>query len=63
MFPEGLCRALSRLHSNAPTHSSKHTRTLVERTFGGRKLEDVFDWFGMEPIASGSIAQVRVRLS
>jgi aarF domain-containing kinase len=58
MFPEELCRALSQLHSNAPTHKPAHTRQLVERTFGNRKIEEVFDWFSMKPMASGSIAQV-----
>lgn len=50
MFPESLCRALSQLHSDAPKHSAKHTRTLVERTFGGRRLEEVFDCFAIPQI-------------
>eukprot|EP00611_Tribonema_gayanum_P008652 TRINITY_DN1824_c2_g1_i1.p1 TRINITY_DN1824_c2_g1~~TRINITY_DN1824_c2_g1_i1.p1 ORF type:complete len:579 (+),score=217.37 TRINITY_DN1824_c2_g1_i1:170-1906(+) len=58
MFPEALCRALSTLHSNAPVHGAAHTRARVEAMFGGRRVEDVFDWFDMAPMASGSIAQI-----
>ncbi|CAM9511751.1 unnamed protein product, partial [Phaeothamnion confervicola] len=58
IFPEGLCRALSQLHSQAPRHRYAHTEALVEAAFGGRKVSEVFDWFGKQPIASGSIAQV-----
>ena len=63
MFPEELCKALSKLHSNAPTHKPAHTRHLVERAFGNRRLEDVFEWFDIKPLASGSIAQVRASSS
>ena len=60
MFPEDLCIALSRLHSNAPSHSWTHTRKCVESSLGleDGTLEDVFWRFDKEPIASGSIAQV-----
>jgi predicted unusual protein kinase regulating ubiquinone biosynthesis (AarF/ABC1/UbiB family) len=58
MFPEELCRALSALHAGAPVHAERHTRARVEALFGGRALEEVFDWFDAAPMASGSIAQV-----
>jgi len=57
MFPEALCIALSKLQANAPAHSYTYTRSEVLREFG-RPIEDMFDSFEEEPIASGSIAQV-----
>lgn len=57
-FPEELCSLLSLLHSHAPSHSYRYTERVVRRAMGGRPLSTVFDWFGQEPIASGSIAQV-----
>ena len=60
MFPVELCSALSRLHSDAPSHSWGHTRRCVESSLGLEDggLEEVFWRFDEEPIASGSIAQV-----
>ncbi|CAM9506594.1 unnamed protein product [Chrysoparadoxa australica] len=58
MFPEALCQALAVLHSTAPTHGYSHSKRLVERALGGRPIAEIFDWFGKEPMASGSIAQV-----
>ncbi len=57
MFPSELCEALSSLHDAAPRHGWRATRDCVEAAFGG-KLEDHFDSFEVEPLASGSIAQV-----
>lgn len=57
MFPEKLCAALSRLHSQAPTHSYQYTRQEVEKAML-KPLSDSFDFFEKKPIASGSIAQV-----
>lgn len=58
LFQEDLCSTLSMLHSYAPVHSFEYTRKEVEKALGQR-IEDVFDSFDPEPIASGSIAQVR----
>jgi hypothetical protein len=41
----------------APTHGFQWTRRLVQQAFG-LPLEQLFDSFDMEPLASGSIAQV-----
>ncbi len=57
MFPEGLCAALSELHSQAPTHGFGWTKAEVERAFD-QPLGQVFDEFDEKPVASGSIAQV-----
>lgn len=46
------------LHSFAPTHPFAFSRQAVEGAFG-QKLEEVFEAFDPEPVASGSIAQVR----
>jgi hypothetical protein len=55
---EELCSTLAMLHSFAPTHKFAFSRKAVEEAFG-QKLEEVFDAFDPEPVASGSIAQVR----
>ncbi len=57
IFPEELCTTLAMLHSFAPTHAFAFTRQAVEEAFG-QPLEEVFDAFDPEPVASGSIAQV-----
>ncbi|KAG7862970.1 hypothetical protein KL939_000289 [Ogataea angusta] len=58
IFSKGLCEELAQLHSNAKSHSFRHTRQIIESTFGGNKLEDVFDEFDPVPIGCGAIAQV-----
>ena len=60
MFPGDLCDALAVLQTSAPQHSWHVTRATVEHAFG-RPLEVVFNDFGRQPVASGSIAQVRAR--
>jgi len=57
IFPEELCTTLAMLHSYAPTHSYAFTKQAIEEAFG-RPLEEIFEAFDPEPIASGSIAQV-----
>lgn len=49
---------MSNLHSNVPPHSIKVTKRIVERAFGGRPFEDIFDEFIEEPLGVGAIAQV-----
>ncbi|KAI2500225.1 kinase [Fragilaria crotonensis] len=60
MFPESLCAALSQLTNDAPTHSWKHTKKVMESSLGlpPDSLLKVFDSFDQKPLASGSIAQV-----
>lgn len=50
---------MAMLHSDAPVHAYEHTRREVEEALKV-PLEQVFDTFDREPIASGSIAQVGV---
>ncbi|KAL3691248.1 hypothetical protein R1sor_004899 [Riccia sorocarpa] len=57
LFPRDLCSYLSKLHSKAPAHNFAQTRKTVEKAFG-RKLDEIFEDFEEEPVASGSIAQV-----
>ena len=58
MFPPDLCQKLEKLQSNAPSHASSRSIAAVESSFGCR-VEDIFEEFQDQPIASGSIAQVR----
>ncbi|KAL7130166.1 hypothetical protein ABFS83_13G115200 [Erythranthe nasuta] len=57
LFPRDLCSELSKLHMKAPEHSFAYTKKTIERAFG-RKINEIFDDFEEEPVASGSIAQV-----
>ncbi|KAH9300518.1 hypothetical protein KI387_012101, partial [Taxus chinensis] len=57
LFPRDLCDQLAKLHSKAPAHEFSHTKKTVESAFG-RRLQDIFEDFEVEPVASGSIAQV-----
>ncbi|XP_075477108.1 uncharacterized protein LOC142518247 [Primulina tabacum] len=57
LFPRDLCSELSKLHTKAPEHSFAYTKKAIEKAFG-RKISEIFDDFEVEPVASGSIAQV-----
>ncbi|KAL8512019.1 hypothetical protein ACS0TY_018469 [Phlomoides rotata] len=57
LFPRDLCNELSKLHTKAPEHSYQYTKKTIEKAFG-RKINEIFDDFEEEPVASGSIAQV-----
>mmetsp|Transcript_48893 Transcript_48893/g.110964 ORF Transcript_48893/g.110964 Transcript_48893/m.110964 type:complete len:584 (-) Transcript_48893:241-1992(-) len=57
ILPEQLCAQLAKLQTAAPAHSYAYTKQEVENTFG-RALEEVFQDFSENPVASGSIAQV-----
>jgi ABC1 atypical kinase-like domain len=57
---QDLCEVLSELHDRAPTHSFAATRRQVEGAFG-RRLEEMFESFEEQAVASGSIAQVRCK--
>ena len=58
MFPADVCTQLALLQTKAPTHSYQHTRSAVEAAFG-QPLPKLFAEFEEDPVASGSIAQVR----
>ena len=60
MFPDALCDALARLHSDAPAHSWQVSRETLETSLciAPNTLDTVFDDIETTPIASGSIAQV-----
>jgi aarF domain-containing kinase len=57
LFPRDLCAQLSKLHSKAPAHKYSQTKHIIEGAFG-RKVEEIFEDFEEEPVASGSIAQI-----
>lgn len=57
LFPRDLCSVLSELHAKAPAHNFAQTKRTVEAAFG-RKLDEIFEDFEEDPVASGSIAQV-----
>lgn len=57
LFPKDICDQMAKLHSKAPAHGFSHTKKTVESAFGHR-LQDIFEDFEIEPVASGSIAQV-----
>eukprot|EP00667_Euglena_gracilis_P008757 EG_transcript_8875 len=59
LFPKEFCDVLSDLHDNVRPHGMRHTRRVIERSFG-RKVEDLFSDFPQKPVGSGSIAQVYV---
>ena len=46
------------LHSQAPAHSLQHTKETIERAFGGRLFDDIFEEFQAKPLGVGAIAQV-----
>lgn len=57
LFPRDLCAQLATLHSKAPAHKFKQTKQIIEGAFG-RKIDEIFEDFEEEPVASGSIAQI-----
>ncbi|ETO27985.1 ABC1 family protein [Reticulomyxa filosa] len=57
VFPMEICKTFAHLRVNAPMHSFEETCKLIENSFG-RPIDDIFERFYVEPIASGSIAQI-----
>lgn len=57
IFPLEICQALAGLRIQAPIHSFEETCRVIEESFG-RKIDEIFERFYIEPVASGSIAQV-----
>lgn len=49
---------MSSLHSDAPAHSLDKTKKIVEKAFGGRKFDTIFEEFHTKPLGVGAIAQV-----
>lgn len=58
IFPIEMCEIMSKLHSNAPAHSMRATRRIVEAAFGARDFDEIFDEFDETPLGVGAIAQV-----
>ena len=57
IFPIEICDALAGLRLKSPSHSFEDTCTVIENAFGV-PIDDIFDRFYIDPVASGSIAQV-----
>lgn len=63
MFPPDLCKELECLHTQAPVHSLRFTKSAIAEAFPG-SVGELFEQFDEQPVASGSIAQVyKARLS
>ena len=58
IFPQEMCNTMSSLHSNAPAHSLKETKRIIERAFDGRAFDTIFEDFQEKPLGVGAIAQV-----
>ena len=58
IFSSGLCDELSKLHSNARSHSFAATKKLIKQEFNGMNVDDLFDEIYPIPIGTGAIAQV-----
>lgn len=62
MFPPDVIQALSKLRSDAPSHSGEMSRQVLKAQFGC-EIEELFEEFDNRPVASGSVGQVhRARL-
>jgi len=57
LLPLDIADELARLQDRVPPFPAAMARQLVERAYG-RSIEDVFETFDAEPVASASIAQV-----
>jgi len=57
LIPQELCDELKTLQDNVSPITLAESREMLETSLGG-PLEDVFDDFSVEPLASASIAQV-----
>lgn len=58
IFPNEMCDIMSKLHSNAPAHSMRSTKRIVEAAFDDRDFDDIFEEFQEKPLGVGAIAQV-----
>lgn len=57
IFPIGLCKELSKLHSNARPHGMAWTRAAVEDA-ASLPFDDIFDSFNPNPLGTGAMGQV-----
>ena len=57
LFPRDLCKELAKLHTKAPAHKFSYTKQTIEKAFG-RRIDEIFEDFEEEPVASGNISQV-----
>lgn len=57
LFSPKLIRSMEILHHSTYAHSFNDTKKIIKDAFG-KDLDDLFDDFSREPIASGSIAQI-----
>lgn len=62
MFPPDVIQVLSKLRADAPAHPPAVSRQMLKEHLG-KDVEELFDEFQEEPVASGSVGQVhRARL-
>jgi ubiquinone biosynthesis protein len=57
LLPPDVADELAKLQDRVPPFPAAAARAIVERTFG-RRIEELFETFEAEPVASASIAQV-----
>jgi ubiquinone biosynthesis protein len=57
LLPSDLADELAQLQDNVPPFPAAQARQLIEKAFG-KRIEEVFASFDVEPVASASIAQV-----
>ncbi|MEO5696860.1 MAG: ubiquinone biosynthesis regulatory protein kinase UbiB [Burkholderiaceae bacterium] len=57
LLPEDFADELAKLQDRVPPFPAAHARLLVERAFG-KPIDEIFESFETEPVASASIAQV-----
>lgn len=57
MFGPDVIEALSKLQQGSPQHAFQHTRAAIKDSFG-KEIEEIFESFDENPIASGTVAQV-----
>merc|ERR1719424_54292 len=57
MFPPDVISVLAKLRCDAPSHPAAVSRSILREQLG-HEIEDLFDEFEEEPIASGSVGQV-----
>ncbi|KAJ6015727.1 hypothetical protein N7540_010318 [Penicillium herquei] len=58
IFPPDMCTIMSSLHSNAPAHSLRDTKRIIQKAFNDLPFEEIFAEFEEEPLGVGAIAQV-----
>ncbi len=57
LMPPDIATELAKLQDDVPPFDAAHSRQLIEQAFG-RSIEQLFETFDAEPVASASIAQV-----